>query len=93
MPSFLIGSSSFLQVTRTTIKAWMSFNFGRISPLTAELAALEHLKKTYKLVSTLAPSFLFRSSSFFAGNKGNYIDSDEFKIQPEAWNVELAALD
>ena len=23
-PSFLIGSSSFLQVTRTTIKAWMS---------------------------------------------------------------------
>ena len=23
-PSFLIGSSSFLQVTRTTLKAWMS---------------------------------------------------------------------
>ena len=81
MPSFLIGSS-FLQVTRTTIKAWMSFNFGGISPLTAELAVLEHLKKTYKLVSILAPSFLFRSSSFFAGNKGNYIVSHEFKIQP-----------
>ena len=43
-PSFLIGSSSFLQVTRTTIKAWMSLNFGRIPPLTSELAALEHLK-------------------------------------------------
>ena len=28
--SFLIGSSSFLQVTRTTIKAWMSLNFCRI---------------------------------------------------------------
>ena len=81
MPSFLIGSSSFLQVTRTTIKAWMSFNFGGISPLTAELAALECLKKTYKLVSTLVPSFLFRSSSFFAGNKENYIVSDEFKSQ------------
>ena len=43
-PSFLIGSSSFLQVTRTTIKAWMSLNIGRIPPLTSELAALEHLK-------------------------------------------------
>ena len=42
----------------------MSLNFDGISPLTAELAALEHLKKTYKLVSTLAPSFLFGSSSF-----------------------------
>ena len=81
MPSFLIGSSSFLQVTRTTIKACMSLNFGGILPLTAELAALERLKKTiYKLVSTLAPSFLFGSSSFFAGNKGNYIVSDEFEI-------------
>ena len=30
-PSFLIESSSFLQVTRTCIKAWMSSNFGQIS--------------------------------------------------------------
>ena len=43
-PSFLIGSSSFLQVMRTTIKAWMSSNLGRISPLTLELVALERLK-------------------------------------------------
>ena len=28
-PSFLIGSSSFLQVTRTTIKSWMSRNSAR----------------------------------------------------------------
>ena len=48
----------------TTIKAWMSLNFGGISPLTAELAALERLKKTYKLVSTLSPSFFFGSFSF-----------------------------
>ena len=27
-PSFLIGSPSFLQVTRTCMKAWMSSNFG-----------------------------------------------------------------
>ena len=42
--SFLIGSSSFLQVTRTTIKAWMSSNLGGIPLLTVELAALECLK-------------------------------------------------
>ena len=64
MPSLLIGSSSFLQITRTTIKAWMCLNFGGISPLSAELATLERLKKTYKLVSTLGPSLLFGSSSF-----------------------------
>ena len=56
VPSFLIGSSSFLQVTRTIIKAWMSSNVGRIPLLTLELAAIERLKKmTYNLVSTLAP--------------------------------------
>ena len=27
-PSFLIGSSLFLQVTRSTIKAWMGLKFG-----------------------------------------------------------------
>ena len=43
-PSFLIGSSSYLQVTRTTIKAWMSWNLSGIPPLTAKLAALECLK-------------------------------------------------
>ena len=82
MPLFLIGSSSFLQVTRTTIKAWMSLYFGGISPLTAELAALERLKKTYKLVSTLAPSFCVWIFFILAGNKGNYIVSDEFEIRP-----------
>ena len=61
---YFFGSSSFLQVTRTTVKAWMSLNFGGILSLTAELAAFERLKKTYKLVSTLTPSFLFGSSSF-----------------------------
>ena len=35
--SFLIGSSSFLQVTRTTIKSRMSSKFSQIQPWTAEL--------------------------------------------------------
>ena len=44
VPSFFNGSSSFLQVTRSTIKAWMGLNFGKIPSLTSELAALEHVK-------------------------------------------------
>ena len=44
-PSFLNGSSVFLQVARTTIKDWMSSNFGQILSLTTELAAPERLKK------------------------------------------------
>ena len=42
--SFLDGSSSFVQVTRPTIKAWMNLNFGKIPSLASELAALERLK-------------------------------------------------
>ena len=38
--SFLIGSS-FLQVARTIIKAWMSLNLGHIQSLTTESAALK----------------------------------------------------
>ena len=61
----MIGSSSFLQVMRTIIKAWMSSNFGMISPLPTVLAAIERLeKKIYNLVSTLATSCLIGSSSF-----------------------------
>ena len=44
VPSFSGGSSSFLQVTRPTIKARMSLNFGNIPSLTSELAAFERLK-------------------------------------------------
>ena len=38
------GSSSFLQVTRSAMKAWMGLNFGKIPSLTSELAALERVK-------------------------------------------------
>ena len=64
MLSILNVSSSFLQVTRSTIKAWMGLNFGKIPSLTSELAALERLKKKNNVVTTLAPSFLIGSSSF-----------------------------
>ena len=44
VPSFLDESSSFLQIRRPTIKARMSLNFGKISSLIWELAALERQK-------------------------------------------------
>ena len=90
----MIGSSSFLQVTRTTIKAWTSSNLGRIPPLTSELAALERLKKSYNLVSTLAPLFLIGSSSYLQVPRTAIISragSDFSQIRPRT--VELAALE
>ena len=44
VPSFSNGSSSFLQVTRSAIKAWMGLKFGKIQSLTTKLAALERVK-------------------------------------------------
>ena len=44
-PSFFIGSSLFLQVTSTNIKACMGSKFHKIGPETYELAALERLEK------------------------------------------------
>ena len=45
-PSFLIGSSSFLQATRTSIKSQLGLKLGSIRRRTYELAALEHLEKS-----------------------------------------------
>ena len=45
-PLFLIGSSSYLQVRRTSITSRTSSKFGHIGPWTAELAALERLEKS-----------------------------------------------
>ena len=44
VPSLSNGSSSFLQVTRSAIKAWMGLILGKIPSLTSELAALERVK-------------------------------------------------
>ena len=64
-PSFLNQTSSFLQVTRTCMKAWMSSNFSQIPTPTPELSALARLKLLYNVVvTTLAPSFLIGSTSY-----------------------------
>ena len=44
-PPFLIGSSSFFQVTRTTIKSEQSSNVAQIGPKASELVALERIEK------------------------------------------------
>ena len=44
--SFLIGSSLFLQVTRTIIISRMGSKLVKIGPGTYELAALERLKNS-----------------------------------------------
>ena len=48
--SFFIGSSLFLQVTRTAIKSLMGLKFGKIGPGSTELAALERLKNLHRLL-------------------------------------------
>ena len=69
VPSFFIGSSLFLQVTRTTINSWMGSKLGSIRRRTYDLAALESLEKSPKtyngrnVVTTLVPSFSYGSSS------------------------------
>ena len=40
----ILNGSSFLQIRRTSIKAWMSLNFVKIPSPIAELAPIEHLK-------------------------------------------------
>ena len=49
-PSFLIGSSLFLQVTRTSIKSRMGSKLGSIRRRTYELAALECLENPHRLI-------------------------------------------
>ena len=49
-PSFLIGSSLFLQVKRSTRKAWMGLKFRQIRPWTLGLAAHWRLKNPHGLI-------------------------------------------
>ena len=49
-PSFLIGSSSFLQATSKPIISRMGSKFSRIRPGTYELPALERWKNPHRLI-------------------------------------------
>ena len=50
VPSFLIGSSSFLQATSKPIISLMGLKFNKIRPGTYELPALERLGNPYRLI-------------------------------------------
>ena len=58
-PSFLIGSSSYLEITRTSIIFQTCSNFSQILPRTAELAALERLKKIPWTYNLGTPTMIF----------------------------------
>ena len=56
-PSFLIGSSSFLQVSRTCMKAWMSSNFSKFATelrplIDIRIEFLFNILKTYRPIKT-----------------------------------------
>ena len=56
-PSFLIGSSSFLQVLRTCLKAWMSSNISKFAAelwplIDVRILFLLNILKTYRQIKT-----------------------------------------
>ena len=75
-PYFLIGSSSFLQVTRTYMKAWTSSNFNLIPPPTPELSALARLKNCCEHSSAYIFYWIF---FIFSGNEDNHQAWTEFE--------------
>ena len=78
--SFLIGSLSFLHVTRTAIKFRVSLKLGQIGPKIAELSALKYLKIDFITFSRL----LFIKSIFkLAVNKGMYNIFDVWEFRPD----------
>ena len=87
---FFIRSFSYLQVMVTCMRARRSSKFGQIRPLTAELAALERLKKspwTYngkKWCCQFFSAVLDRIHFILAGNDDiRYDELDEFEIWPD----------
>ena len=88
-PSFFIGSSLFLQVSRTVIKAWMGLKFSKIGPGSTELAALERLKKfsvvlQWEKCCEHSGAFIFEwIFTFLAGNNNNHKSLNEFEFLPD----------
>ena len=89
-PSFLIGSSSYLQVTTTSITSQTCTKFGYVGPRTAELATLgwtvwknPHRLKWEKSCEH-SSFFIFESIILiFAGNRVMHESLDEFKFWPD----------
>ena len=82
-PSFLIGSSSFLQATGKPIKSRIGSKLGRIRSRTYELPALERLKKipiylSWEKCCDLSSALNFKWIFFILADKmDNYISLDK----------------
>ena len=66
----------------------MSSKFGKIRPWTTELAALERLKKSHRLImEKMTSSYFLRYFSsdpfMLAGNEVMHKSLDEFEIRPD----------
>ena len=84
-PSFLIGSSSYWQVTRTSITARTSSKLCQIGARTAELAALERLEKSPQTYN--GSSFIFYLINLILAGKWDMHESlDELKFRPDTTN-------
>ena len=79
-PAFLIRSSSFLQVTRTYMKAWTISNFNQIPPPTPELSGLARLKNCCEHSSVYIFDWIF---FIFSGNEDNQQVWTEFEFWPD----------
>ena len=93
--SFLIRSSSFLQVTRTCIEAWMSLN---VLPDTTTnsrvICPCVSKKLMYNVRNTLAPIFSIGSSLFFQVRRTALKSGQSSNLRQIGQRaVELAALD
>ena len=86
---FLIWSLLYLQISKTYIKSQTSSNFGRIGPLTTELAALERLQitschkndmttryitKWYYITKTRLFKYIENFTTKKKKNKGKFLD-------------------
>ena len=89
---FLIRSVLYLQVRRACIKSQTSSNFGQIGPLplTTELATLERLKNSHRLIHVMGKCCLYASSFIcdriiikVAGNQDRHKNSDESDFWPD----------
>ena len=80
---FLIESSSFLQVTSTTIISPTGLKFSEIQPGTAELAALEHLEKWEKCYEHSSAFIFGWIFIILAGDKENHKSLDEIEFLPD----------
>ena len=83
----LIRSFLYLQVTRTYIKSRINSNLGQIGPLTTELAALERLEISHRLIMGKwclhTSSFIFdRIIIKVVGNQDRHKSSFEFDFGP-----------